>query len=260
MKNSIITTLRTIENEQRIKIVYAVESGSRGWGFASRDSDYDVRFIYVHPIDWYLSIEKKRDVIEYPVAERLDINGWDIRKALILFQKSNPPLYEWLTSPIIYLERGTFAQRLRELMPIVYAPISSLHHYLHMAKGNYREYLKREKVRVKKYFYVLRPVLACLWIERHNTAPPMEFKTLLHAQEFDKKFVYEIENLLMRKKAGEELDVENKIGIVNNFLEEKIEYFEQYAKTQKSNKQNHDEVLDILFRDILREQWRLQVV
>lgn len=254
MKSTTIDTLRTVEQEHEVKIIYAVESGSRGWGFASRDSDYDVRFIYVHPTDWYLSIEKKRDVIEYPVTEQLDINGWDIQKALVLFKKSNPPLYEWLTSPIIYLEQGTFIQRLRDLMPTMYSPISSLHHYLHMAKGNYREYLKREKVRVKKYFYVLRPILACLWIERYNTAPPMPFETLLHAHTFDKKLISEVKKLLVRKKAGDELDVENRIDSINDFLEEKIAYFEQYVKTQKSSKQNHDEVLDVLFRDILKEQ------
>src|SRR3989344_3225606 len=133
IKDEIIAKLREIEDKEKVRILYAVESGSRGWGFESKDSDYDIRFIFVHSLDWYLSIEDKKDVIEYPISDQLDISGWDIKKTLRLFKKSNPPLYEWLNSPIIYLEQGDFAQRLRELMPKFYSPISSMHHYLHMA-------------------------------------------------------------------------------------------------------------------------------
>lgn len=165
MKGKILNKLHEIEKREQIKILNAIESGSRGWGFASKDSDYDVRFIYVHPVDWYLSIEDKRDVIEYLEADSLDMNGWDIKKALQLFHNLNPPLYEWLTSPIVCRENEDFTERLRDLMATFYSPISCLYHYLHMAKGNYREYLKGDKVKVKKYFYVLRPILACMWIE-----------------------------------------------------------------------------------------------
>ena len=147
MKDKILKTLDEIEKKEKIKILHAVESGSRAWGFESNDSDYDVRFIYVRPLDWYLSIEEKRDVIEYSESNSLDISGWDIKKALQLFNSSNPPLYEWLTSPITYIEKECFAERLRDLMPIFYSPISCLYHYLHMAKGNYRNYLKGDKVK-----------------------------------------------------------------------------------------------------------------
>lgn len=257
MRNIIIDKLKEIEHLEQIKILYAVESGSRGWGFASKDSDYDVRFIYVHSLDWYLSIDEKRDVIEYPVSNQLDINGWDIKKALKLFENSNPPLYEWLNSPIIYLEQGTFAQRLRDLMLIFYSSASCLYHYLHMAKRNYRVYLRREKVKVKKYFYVLRPILACMWIETQRTMSPMEFEKLLTSQKLDKKLVGEVEKLLARKKAGEELDEEDRIEVINNFLEDKTKYFENYAKSLKSENPKQDETLDNLLRDILKEQWSI---
>ncbi|TSC85791.1 MAG: putative nucleotidyltransferase [Microgenomates group bacterium Gr01-1014_7] len=128
IRGKIINKLKEIEDKKQVKILYAVESGSRGWGFESEDSDYDIRFIYAHPLDWYLSIENKKDVIELPIIDKLDISGWDIKKALKLFKNSNPPLYEWLKSPIIYLEEGEFAQRLRALMPKFYSPISSIHH------------------------------------------------------------------------------------------------------------------------------------
>lgn len=254
MRNIIFDKLRDVEHLEQIKILYAVESGSRGWGFESKDSDYDVRFIYVHPLDWYLSIEEKRDVIEYSASDQLDISGWDIKKALKLFKNSNPPLYEWLNSPIIYLEQGTFAQRLRELMLTFCSPVSCLYHYLHMAKRNYRAYLRGEKVKVKKYFYVLRPILACMWIETQKTMFPMEFEKLLTLQKLDKKLVGEVEKLLARKKAGDELGVEDKIGIINNFLEDKIKYFEDYVKKLKSENPKQSQALDSLLIDILKEQ------
>jgi predicted nucleotidyltransferase len=100
----ILEQLEQIEQEEQVTILYACESGSRAWGFPSQDSDYDVRFIYLHKPEWYLSIYDKRDVIERPINNMLDINGWDLRKALNLFRKSNPPLLEWLQSPIQYKE------------------------------------------------------------------------------------------------------------------------------------------------------------
>lgn len=146
MKKEIVTRLYEIEEEQNVKILYACESGSRAWGFPSSDSDYDVRFLYVNPLEWYLSIVNKRDVIEYPLNEQLDINGWDLQKALLLFRKSNPPLMEWLGSPIIYLEEYSTTEKMRELAKEYYSPIASIYHYLHMAQGNHGEYLKGERV------------------------------------------------------------------------------------------------------------------
>src|SRR5689334_14501823 len=128
-----------IEHQEKIQIFYACESGSRAWGFPSEDSDYDVRFLYVRPSEWYLSIdvEEKPDVIERPITDELDISGWDLRKALKLLRKSNPPLLEWLSSPIVYLEKLSIADRMRKLVPEYYSPKACLYHYLHMAQGNF---------------------------------------------------------------------------------------------------------------------------
>lgn len=256
MKDTILAKLSEIEKQKQVKILYAVESGSRGWGFESEDSDYDIRFIYMHSLEWYLSIEEGRGVIEYPLSNKLDISGWDIKKVLKLFKNSNPPLYEWLTSPIIYLEEGSFAQKLRELRPQFYSPVSSMHHYLSMAKGNYKAYLMDRKVKLKKYFYVLRPIFACMWIEEHKTMPPMEFEKLLTGYKLDKKVVNEVQKLLERKRSGEELDVEDRIEIINDFLEEKIKYFQDYAKKLGSRQHPKKDSLDKLFRDTLNE-WQM---
>lgn len=252
MRNKIIMKLHDIEKEHDVKILYAVESGSRAWGFESADSDYDIRFIYVHPKNWYISIEDKRDVIEYPVENLLDFSGWDINKALKLYRKSNPPLYEWLISPIVYLEIGDFAQKLKNLIPQFYSPISSIYHYLHMAQGNNRQYLRGEIVRVKKYFYVLRPIFACMWLEKYKSQPPMEFVKMLNRLKLDNKLKAEVEDLYKRKKAGEELDKGKRINIINNFLDEKIQYFERYVKEIKLEQQlNADPfIIDTLLLEV----------
>ena len=160
MRELIISKLKQIEKDYNVRVLLAVESGSRAWGFASPDSDYDVRFIYVRPEKEYLRLEDVRDVIELPINDELDINGWDLQKTLRLLYRSNPTLFEWFSSPIVYMETE-FADQFREIMTDYFSTKKSLYQYISMAESNYREYLKGEMVKAKKYFYVLRPVLAC---------------------------------------------------------------------------------------------------
>ncbi|MCA1292127.1 nucleotidyltransferase domain-containing protein [Paenibacillus sp. alder61] len=253
----ILNELRRIEEQEGVRILYACESGSRAWGFPSRDSDYDVRFLYIRPLDWYLSIFEGRDVIERPISDQLDINGWDLKKALRLFRKSNPPLLEWLHSPIQYLEPYSVAEQIRRISPLTFSPKSCIYHYLNMAKGNFRGYLQGERVKIKKYFYVLRPVLACGWIEKHNTMPPVEFDKLVEDLIPPESALMDaVQRLLARKKAGEELDLEPKLTAIHEYLEERLNYFEEAAaqfRTEPS--QLEDERLDVLFRSALREVW-----
>lgn len=248
--------LARIEEEENVRILYACESGSRAWGFPSKDSDYDVRFLYVRPVEWYLSIRERRDVIERPISEMLDINGWDLRKALGLFSKSNPPLLEWLQSPIRYHEPYSTAERIRTLSQAAFSPKSCMFHYLHMAKGNYREYLQGDTVRVKKYFYVLRPLLACGWIEKYNVMPPILFEQLVdELVSADSELHGIIQSLLVRKRAGEEFSMEPRIQQLNHYLETQITYYEQAAKGLHSAEGLADEQLDELFRHALLEAW-----
>lgn len=255
MREKIIDEIKRIEEQFEVKICYAVESGSRAWGFPSKDSDYDVRFIYVHKKEWYLSIDQKRDVIELPINDLLDINGWELRKALRLFRKSNPPLLEWLHSGIVYYQAFSLVDKMKEIQNQVFLPQSALYHYLNMAKGNFRDYLQGEHVKIKKYFYVLRPILACKWIEKYNTVPPIEFHDLVEDLLEDGSLKREIQTLLDRKMRGDELSIEPKVGAINEFLEREIVRLEEYTKTLVVSKEDVTPMLDELFREILGEVW-----
>lgn len=255
MQKEILEKLNVIEKENNIKILYAVESGSRGWGFASCDSDYDVRFIYAHNTEWYLSIEDKKDFIEVPINDLLDINGWDIKKALLHYKKSNPTLMEWLSSPIVYMEDYSTAQKMRELLPAYFSPVPTIYHYLHIARNKFKEVMSTDQVKIKRYFYILRPVLACMWIEKNNTTPPMEFSKLMAEQQLDDSLVNEIYKLLEKKTAGLEIDIEPKSPIIIDFLKSKIDHYEQYLKTVRKEKESGYASLNVLFRETLKEVW-----
>ncbi|CAH1216849.1 hypothetical protein PAECIP111893_04188 [Paenibacillus plantiphilus] len=250
----IIEGLAAIEQEEGVRILYACESGSRAWGFPSKDSDYDVRFIYIRPVEWYLSIFDRRDVIERPISNMLDMNGWDLKKTLNLFKKSNPTLLEWLQSPISYMEPFSTAGKIRGLCALTFSPRSCLYHYLHMARVNYRVYLQSAEVRIKKYFYVLRPILACDWIERYQSMPPIQFDLLVERLvPSDSELKAVIEQLLERKKAGDELDYEPRINPINEYLEQRIAYFENATSAVPASQSWRDEELDELFRSALQE-------
>ncbi len=253
LKEQIELELKRLEQQHDITILYAVESGSRAWGFASANSDWDVRFIYLHKRDWYLSIDDKSDSLGEILPNDIDLSGWELRKALRLFRKSNPPLLEWLRSPIIYQQRFSAANNLRQLTSEYFNPRSCLNHYLHMAEGNFREYLQKDLVRVKKYFYVLRPILACQWIEESDTMAPMEFQKLVDTQITDQQLKNEIEKLLNRKMRGEELNEEPKIQIINDFLDDRITYFNNLLKDFDTRKQPDTAKLNDLFRGTLQE-------
>jgi len=205
MKQEILAALDGVERQYSVQILCAVESGSRAWGFASQDSDYDVRFIYAHPKDWYLSVFEKRDVIQ-PLGDGvLDPSGWDLRKALRLFSKCNLALNEWLNSPIVYRELAGFRIQLQSLIPVFFNPIAAVHHYSSMASAAFAAREESGEINAKKLFYALRALLACRWIERDGSQPPTEFDRLVAtvAAEDEKRW---IANLLEQKVAGREAD------------------------------------------------------
>ena len=263
LENHIRKVIEQAEKEFAIKVLYACESGSRAWGFPSKDSDYDVRFIYIHHPSWYLSIDQKRDVIEIPnhdpisipVDPLLDMSGWELTKTLKLFRKSNPPLLEWLRSNMIYYQRFSTIEKMKQLEKQIFSPTSTIYHYLNMAKGNFREYLQGDTVKIKKYFYVLRPNLAAKWVQTFQTIPPMEFDILVHKLIPDGELRTKIDILLERKKSGEELTLEPRINLINEYLEREMQQLETYAKGLERNLIDPTEQLDQLFRYTLKEVW-----
>lgn len=250
MRETIINELKKIEESENVTILHCVESGSRAWGFASPDSDYDVRFIYVRPKEYYLRLDKTRDVIEWRLDDTLDINGWDIQKALILLHKSNPTLFEWNSSPIVYKTTEVW-QQISATIDRYFVAKSGLYHYLNTAKSNYREYLKGETVRLKKYFYVLRPLLACKWILDKKSPPPMEFQVLLEAY-LEDEIRPDVEKLLDMKINTPEITVGKRFDRVNAYLDRTISEFETIlAKLTDDAVSSWDE-LNSLFLTVLR--------
>ena len=252
VREDIMQRIRAAEQEHGVRVLYAIESGSRAWGFASPNSDYDVRFIYAHPRDWYLSVdlEARRDVIEYPIVDEIDINGWDIRKALKLFWKSNPAFIEWLQSPIVYVDDGMFAPEARALMAQVVSSHKGIYHYRHMAKGNFREYLKKGQVPLKKYFYVLRPLLAIRWIEKFNQPAPIEFAKLRTLVAQDTALDSAISELLAKKRKALEKEYAPAVPVLNQFIERELDRLELYNNTPAQRDASF-EPLNLLFRKVI---------
>lgn len=258
VKDEILRRLRAAELEHRVKIVYACESGSRAWGFASPDSDYDVRFLYVHEEEWYMSfdVERRRDVIEYPITDDIDCSGWDVRKALYLFMRTNGALIEWLNSPIKYIETGNFAKKLREIAPNHVNSIALCYHYSHMARGNAREYIFKDQVRLKKYFYVLRPLLAIRYIEAGMGVPPVEFEQLVEAVAPD-EIKNGIAGLLNLKRQTPELGIGDRIPEINKFIAQDLEThasrFTGQGRPDISTKEELVSLLNKSFRNVVHE-------
>jgi predicted nucleotidyltransferase len=228
MRKKIQEYLFEIERQKGISILYACEAGSRVWGFPSVDSDYDVRFIYMkHPvIEHYLAlnVENMRDVVEYKNEEPFDFDGWDLRKSLKLLKKCNPSLYEWLEAPeeFVYWKDADFVKMMKEVMPKYYSYPALCYHYLHMAKGNYRDYLQGEEVWRKKYFYVLRPMLAVMYLMEFNKVPPLHFEDLVEATVYPGKVYDAIRALLFEKLAGNELDIGPRIPEISDYINENL--------------------------------------
>ncbi|ABO22471.1 nucleotidyltransferase domain-containing protein [Shewanella loihica] len=249
IKKEILRRIRNAEKEHNVKVLYAVESGSRAWGFESPNSDYDVRFIYAHPKDWYVSVdlEYKRDVIEYEIVDEIDINGWDIRKALQLFSKSNPAFVEWIQSSIVYVDDHSFAKGARQLLDTVYSVEKGIYHYRSMAKTNYRGYLKEEIVPIKKYFYVLRPLLSIMWLEKYQKPAPIEFVKLRTLIPTGSTIDQAISDLLERKKRSLEKEYAPAVPVLNAFIESELDRLENYQDSPQRNS-SHMESLNSLFR------------
>lgn len=220
MEQEISERLDKIEKTEGVCILYAVESGSRAWGFASPDSDFDVRFIYVRPETDYLRLDERRDVIEWQLDEVLDINGWDLKKALKRFAKGNATIFEWSGSPIVYRMNKAW-ERIRETSKQYFSEKAAVYHYYGTANNTFRDHLLRDQVRYKKYFYALRPLLAAQYIEKRHEAPPVLFEELL---KLDLPYALRtaIDELLEIKKCTTEEEEQPQIPVIRAFIESEL--------------------------------------
>lgn len=250
MKEQINAKLDEIEKKENVRILHCVESGSRAWGFASPDSDYDVRFIYVREKEFYLRLDKTRDVIEWQLDETLDISGWDLKKALVLLRKSNPTLFEWNASPIVYRTTQVWNEFSAEMNGF-FDKKSALYHYLSIAKKNYRRYFQEENVQVKKYFYVLRPLLACRWIIEEGTPPPLPFRTLTDRY-LEGTIKNGVDEMLSIKINVPETGKIGRFESVDRYIEQAIETTDKILTEIPANKPQSWDKLNKKFLSILQ--------
>lgn len=232
MNEIILKKLKDIEDKENIKIIFAVESGSRAWGFASADSDYDVRFIYVRTLSDYLSLFPLKDTIDYQCDKIFDIQGWDLSKALKLLYKSNPTLYEWNNSPIIYVNTNEY-QSLEQAFDYYYQTSKALHHYYHMSIQSYQT----RPYTIKKCLYTLRTLLCCLWIIEKQTIPPIEFNKLIHLLPNHVK--PHVNTLLDIKKSHNEKAICPQLKILDEYIQTQFIYIQSHL-TKDINKREFD--------------------
>lgn len=255
IQKEIQENLDAIEREYDVKILLAIESGSRAWGFASPDSDYDVRFIYMHRAEEYVRIDPMKEVIEWQLDEVLDINGWDVKKALLAFARGNPNVMEWANSPIVYRKADEW-DALREAALHYFSEKSALCHYYGTANHTLQGFLTGEKIRYKKYFYALRPLLCCRWIERYHMVPPMEFEKLLTMfnapDDVLTNELYEaIRELLARKAETEEKDLNPQMPVIIGFIREECERQKQLSEAAPDDHRHDYGELNHAFRKLL---------
>lgn len=251
IRKEIEEKLAEIEEKENVRVLYAVESGSRAWGVESPDSDYDVRFVYVRPGNDYLSLQEKRDVIEWQLDEVLDINGWDLKKTLVQFHKGNATLFEWANSPIVYKTTNEWKE-IYESCRQYFSEKTALYHYYGTANSTFKQYLQDDEVKYKKYIYALRPLLACKFIEEHHSIPPVRFEELLK-QILPKELSAEINEMLMIKAQSDEKDLKPKMPVIQKYIEDEIARYGQLSKCMEDDRTADWDILNKVFLKILEK-------
>lgn len=255
IKQRIMEKLKETERLHDVKIILAVESGSRGWGFASADSDYDCRFIYVHRKDYYVSVLDRKDFIEYAADPVYDINGWDLQKAVRHIMKSNGVMHEWLYSGVVYVNREELREEMRGLAEKFFNPKAVSYHYLRMAINKYEEIKNEPEARLKKYFYILRPLANIKYIETFGRIPYMEYEKNLTEIRLPDQVLNEIQKLKeIKAGVGETYKIPAN-RILFEYFESEIRRIDGYLKSMKHQKYVEYEEADRVFRKIIEEAW-----
>lgn len=237
MKEKIKKYLSELEKEKGIEILLACETGSRAWGFPSPDSDFDVRVIYKHDKNWYLSLTEEKDTIEYFLENNeIDISCWDLRKSLRLLAKSNPPLLERIQSPIIYKVNNEFLTGINSVAQETYSRIATIHHYLSMATKGFEEIVNSEEYKLKKFFYTLRASVACLWILEKEELPPIEFRKMLNGLDLPGNLKIRIDELIEIKSIISETYLHKGENVLIEFIKTCIKRAENESQSLPSSK------------------------
>ncbi|TYS18673.1 nucleotidyltransferase domain-containing protein [Rossellomorea vietnamensis] len=250
MKVHILAELNKLEQEHEVEILFAVQAGSRAWGFSSPDSDFDIRFIYKHPLKWYLSLDKKRDVIESKAGKELELSGWDLKKAMVLLKKSNPSMLEWLQTEDRLIADKYFCTKIFPLQKEIFSPSSCYHHYLNMSKTNWQKWQRDSVKSVKLTLHLLRGILCCLWIKEQKSFPPVPFNDLIHQMVHDQKIKEEIQRVVELKKSGEQ-KVEATAGCLFPFIEVYMRELSEELPQFKVRQGSSSESVDKAFRELV---------
>lgn len=251
--DQLLNILHKVELEHNLKVIYGLESGSRAWGFESQNSDYDVRFLYLRPIDWYLCIERRADVLEFETSNHVDLSGWDFKKSLMFLRRSHPVILEWLRSPIVYIEHSKLVRQMRGIGHEFFAPRASVYHYIGWAERILQRYFKPSKLSAKRYFYVIRPILCCRWIQTIGGQPPLPIQELIAAIEMPAEVKLAIESLIERKRAGYELDSVGRITTLDGYIAESLAQIKEFLNTLPRPEYAPFELLNSLFYEVIEE-------
>jgi len=249
MRQIIIEHINRLEEDRGISILLAAESGSRAWGCPSPDSDYDIRIMYKWRKTEYLEIDDKPDTINYFHGKLLDINGWDIKKTLKLVRRSNATPFEWAQSPIIYKEVEGFRAKILGLCKTYFQAHHSVNHYKGIAKNSYLSNNLTGEIKLKKLFYVLRPLMAAKWIIKNNEVPPMDIPNLIKIVD-NQEIVDHINDLLEIKSAANEDYVHNIDPKMSRFIDEQFAYINSVELGGKPERLSSDK-LNQTFKEII---------
>ncbi len=236
--DKIKSLLKDIEHKNNVEILYACETGSRAWGFASPDSDYDIRFIYKHKTDWYLSLAERKDFINVAIKDDLDITGWDLRKSLHLLKKSNAPLIERFQSPIRYYAADNFKDDFKKLIEEYYSPIAVFYHHYSLAKKFREDIIDKDEIKLKSYFYLVRSLLSCNWIIKNSDVVPMDIESLLLLTSVSNQEIL-MDLIKLKATVGEKYLHKTDKNIIK-IVTELFDFVDAYKDNLNANDSNYD--------------------
>ncbi len=251
MAQQIETYLDKLKDEHKINILYACESGSRAWGVPSPNSDYDIRIIYNHSPDWYLSVNEKPDNIIL-IEDNMDTQAWDLKKTLSLLSKSNIILFEWLQSAKIYGGCPAFRESLIELSEKYFQPRKAIYHYLGLSNALIKKHFEKETIPLKKYFIIVRSILASIWVKENQSPAPMLFMDLLPILEKHPKVLLAVHQLIRLKKETNDGKAIKRITALDEFIFESRKACSIYAEALPKQQEVDMEAIDLFFRQMLK--------